>query len=83
MPGKRRAGVMIGKGQVGAWRFLNRVGDRVSFHRTLTQCLPNALAAGAGRLLWLCGVVARLGTQEAAQMAEHPASADDFADSGM
>jgi hypothetical protein len=75
-PGKGAAGVMIGKGQVGAWGFLNRVGGRVL--PTLTECLP-ALAAGSDA--YVACVVARLGTQDAAQMAEHLIG-DDLADSG-
>ncbi|HEX4124214.1 MAG TPA: hypothetical protein VHY37_05755 [Tepidisphaeraceae bacterium] len=57
---------MVAEAQLGAWRFLNRVGNQVL--PTLAQCLPS-LAAGADA--YVACVVARLGTHDAAIIAEH------------
>jgi hypothetical protein len=66
---------MVREAHIGAWRFLNRVGDQVL--PTLTHCLPS-LAAGSDA--FVACVAARLGAHDVAQMAEYLIG-DDLASS--
>jgi hypothetical protein len=67
---------MLREGQIGAWRFLNRVGDLV--FPTLTECLPSLIG---GPDAYVACVVSRIAAHDIARMAEHLLG-DDLTDSG-
>jgi hypothetical protein len=76
--GSGGGGAMVREAHLGAWRFLNRAGDQVL--PTLIQCLPS-LAAGSDA--YVACVVVRLGTHDAARIAEHLLGDDLAASRGL